>query len=263
MSVLATHLSPEHSFSKLSKSSITLLEGLGVEGDCHSGKTVQHIYNIKKEKREEVAPSPNLRQVHLIQAGLFDEEGVHAKSWWGTRRLRAGQMGENITTIGIELLSLSEGAKLHFISSRAEEHCVRQILTIHGQVLILLMVVAVASAMIITSARTGIAMTSVLIATVLVLRFVHATSSTEEREEDTVATVILTGLRKPCQKINQRFGYKAKNGLREKFVIKDEAGKEISYKAGVMGIVAVGGVVRPGMTVVVESPEVFIPLPPI
>lgn len=125
------------------------------------------------------------------------------------------------------------------------------------------MIVAIASAMIITSVRIGIAMTSVFIATLLVLRFVFATSCTEETEEGSVATVILTGQRKHCQKINQRFGYKAKDGLRETFVIKDEAGREISYKAGVMGIVAVGGVVRPGMTVVIESPEVFIPLPPV
>ena len=68
MSVLGVHLNPEHGFSKIPQRSITLLKGLGVEGDCHLGKTTQHLWRLKDHASE-----PNLRQVHLIQSELFDE----------------------------------------------------------------------------------------------------------------------------------------------------------------------------------------------
>jgi MOSC domain-containing protein YiiM len=48
-----------------------------------------------------------LRQVHLIHAELFDElagRGFH---------VAAGQIGENVTTRGVDLLGLPTGARLH------------------------------------------------------------------------------------------------------------------------------------------------------
>jgi MOSC domain len=100
--VIAVSRSATHTFTKLNQESIQLLAGLGVDGDSHMGKTVKH------RSRVAVDPSqPNLRQVHLIHAELHDElrDAGFAVS--------AGQMGENVTTRGIDLLSLPTGTLLH------------------------------------------------------------------------------------------------------------------------------------------------------
>jgi len=99
--VLAVHRSSSHSFSKFQEDSITLVVGLGVEGDAHAGTTVKHRSRVARDPS-----APNLRQVHLIHAELFDElvEQDHA--------VFPGDMGENITTRGIDLLSLPAGTRL-------------------------------------------------------------------------------------------------------------------------------------------------------
>jgi MOSC domain-containing protein YiiM len=100
--VLAVHLSPLHTFSKSNRNSITLLQGLGVEGDAHCGKKVKHRSRLK------IRPAPvNLRQVHLIHEELFVE--LKAKRF----EIAPGQLGENITTVGLDLLQLPRGTKLH------------------------------------------------------------------------------------------------------------------------------------------------------
>jgi MOSC domain-containing protein YiiM len=99
--VVAVHASPTHSMQKPSRSSIRLIEGLGVEGDAHAGKTVQHLSRIAKD------PSvPNLRQVHLIHAELHDELRKQGFD------VAPGAMGENVTTRGIDLLALPTGTRL-------------------------------------------------------------------------------------------------------------------------------------------------------
>jgi len=99
--VLAVHRAAQHRFSKTSCKSVTIIEGLGVEGDAHAGETVKH------RSRVEVDPSqPNLRQVHLIHAELFDEMAAHGF------KIKPGDLGENITTQGVDLLSLGRGARL-------------------------------------------------------------------------------------------------------------------------------------------------------
>src|SRR6185369_8909876 len=100
--VIAVSLSPSHSFSKPNQESIRLLTGLGVEGDKHLGEKVQHRSRVKQNPDQ-----PNLRQVHLIHAELHDE--LRAKGF----DVSAGQMGENITTRGLDLLGLPSGTKLH------------------------------------------------------------------------------------------------------------------------------------------------------
>lgn len=99
--VLAVHLNPAHAFSKTSVDSIHLLEGLGVEGDAHCGATVQHRSRVAADPSQ-----PNLRQVHLIHSELLDElaDSGHA--------VRPGDLGENITTRGIDLLGLPVGTRL-------------------------------------------------------------------------------------------------------------------------------------------------------
>jgi MOSC domain-containing protein YiiM len=99
--VVAVHSSGKHEFSKATRDSITLLEGLGVEGDAHFGATVQHRWDMKRDPTR-----PNLRQVHLIQTELLDEVG--AKGF----HVLPGDMGENISTRGLDLLGLPTGTRL-------------------------------------------------------------------------------------------------------------------------------------------------------
>jgi MOSC domain-containing protein YiiM len=100
--VVALSLSQTHSFSKPNQSSIKLLTGLGVEGDTHLGEKVQHRSRVAKDPNQ-----PNLRQVHLIHGELHDELNANGFN------VKAGDMGENITTRGIDLLALPTGTKLH------------------------------------------------------------------------------------------------------------------------------------------------------
>jgi MOSC domain-containing protein YiiM len=100
--VEAVHSSPSHTMRKPSQSSIRLLEGLGVEGDAHMGTKVQHRVRVARNPEE-----PNLRQVHLIHAELHDELRMTGFS------VSAGEMGENITTRGVDLLALPSGTRLH------------------------------------------------------------------------------------------------------------------------------------------------------
>lgn len=94
-------LNAGHAFSKPERTSIRLLAGLGVAGDAHAGRTVQHRSRAARDPT-----APNLRQVHLIQAELHDE--LNARGFG----VPPGGMGENITTRGVDLLALSEGTRL-------------------------------------------------------------------------------------------------------------------------------------------------------
>src|SRR5205085_4894312 len=100
--VTAVCRSPTHSLTKPAADSIRLLAGLGVDGDVHQGATVKHLSRILK-----FGNAPNLRQVHLMHAELFDE--LRAAGF----AVSPGQMGENVTTRGVDLLKLPRGARLH------------------------------------------------------------------------------------------------------------------------------------------------------
>ena len=101
-SVVAVHRSSSHSFSKFAEEAITLVPGLGVQGDAHAGATVQHRSRVARD-----ASQPNLRQVHLLHAELFDELMEAGFPVW------PGELGENLTTRGVDLLGLSTGTRLH------------------------------------------------------------------------------------------------------------------------------------------------------
>jgi len=167
--VVAVSQSATHSMSKRPALSIRLLAGLGVEGDAHSGTTVKHRSRVARDPTQ-----PNLRQVHLIHAELHDE--LRATGFV----LAPGQMGENVTTRGLDLLALPTGARL----------------------------------------RLGPA-----------------------------AMVEVTGLRNPCTQLKG-----LQHGLMAATLDHDSAGNLIR-KAGVMGIVLTGGVVRPGDAIGVELPS--------
>lgn len=100
--VVSVSRSPSHTLSKPNESSIYLLEGLGVEGDAHMGRTVKHRSRVARDPNQ-----PNLRQVHLIHVELFDE--LRERGF----EIAPGQMGENITTSNIALLELPSGTTLH------------------------------------------------------------------------------------------------------------------------------------------------------
>jgi MOSC domain-containing protein YiiM len=99
--VVAVSRRPTHRLAKDPASEIRLLAGLGVEGDAHAGETVQH--RSRKRWNPEL---PNLRQVHLIAGELFDELNERGFD------VAPGQLGENVTTRGVDLLALAAGARL-------------------------------------------------------------------------------------------------------------------------------------------------------
>lgn len=99
--VVAVSRDTDHRFSKPSTDEIRLLAGLGVEGDAHAGVTVQHRSRVAADPMQ-----PNLRQVHLIQAELHEE--LHEQGFG----VAPGELGENITTRGLDLLGLPGGTVL-------------------------------------------------------------------------------------------------------------------------------------------------------
>jgi hypothetical protein len=99
--VAAVSCSATHAFSKPNQESIQLLTGLGMKVDSHSGETVKQRARVALDLN-----NPNLRQVHLIHMELYDE--LRAAGF----EISVGQMGENITTHGVDLLGLPIGARL-------------------------------------------------------------------------------------------------------------------------------------------------------
>ncbi|MEU4245275.1 hypothetical protein [Actinoplanes sp. NPDC026619] len=92
-----------YSFTKPVRDEILLIAGIGVEGDVHSGLFVKHRGRVWRDPTQ-----PNFRQVHLIQRELFDEVGEKGYD------VGAGNLGENVTTSGIDLLELPRGTILRF-----------------------------------------------------------------------------------------------------------------------------------------------------
>jgi MOSC domain-containing protein YiiM len=99
--VTAVSRSGVHTMRKPNHEAIELVAGLGVEGDAHQGETVKHRSRVARDPSQ-----PNLRQVHLIHAELHDE--LRAKGFV----VSPGEMGENATTRGVDLLGLPTGARL-------------------------------------------------------------------------------------------------------------------------------------------------------
>lgn len=166
--VIAVSTSSIHAFSKGTASQIKLLAGLGVEGDAHCGVTVKHRSRVARDPTQ-----PNLRQVHLIHAELFEE--LAAQGF----KVVPGQIGENIATRNLNMLALPVDTELHIGPS---------------------------------------------------------------------AIVKLTGLRSPCEQLNQ-----FQPGLTAAVLGRTPEGKLVR-KAGVMGVVIASGVVQPGNSITVKLP---------
>ncbi|KIV98162.1 hypothetical protein PV10_01842 [Exophiala mesophila] len=207
MSIICLAFSPTHEFTKSRCHSLVLLENLGVQGDCHCGETVQH------RSRLHIRPPPkNLRQVHLIDAEILEEAEV-----------QPADLGENVTTKGLELLSKSAGTKLHFLPA----------------------ITPATATAVATDKRNG---DFVTVAEILD----GAVSELKENLASPHPIVVLTGLRNPCPQI-QKF----RPGLQEKFIIRDQDRNIVARRAGVMRVVEVGGEIHDDMSIVVEEPAVF------
>jgi len=99
--VVAVHRSAVHSMAKAPQLVVRLVAGRGVDGDAHSGATVKHRSRVARDPTR-----PNLRQVHLIHAELFDE--LRAAGF----EVSPGRVGENVTMRGVDLLALPTGTRL-------------------------------------------------------------------------------------------------------------------------------------------------------
>lgn len=108
--VTAVSSNATYSFSKPNRGCVTLLAGLGVEGDVHAGEKVKHRFRVRQDPDQ-----PNLRQVHLIHEELFDELAADGFA------VAPGELGENITTRGLDLLGLPTGALLRIGGSAVVE----------------------------------------------------------------------------------------------------------------------------------------------
>lgn len=106
--VVALSIDGKHRFSKTARPSITLTAGHGIEGDAHYGPFVRHRYLARRNPK-----APNLRQVHLIPSELFD-----ALKTAGFE-VRPGDLGENVTTVGLDLERLPLGTVLRLGTSAA------------------------------------------------------------------------------------------------------------------------------------------------
>ncbi len=176
--VVAVHRSDAYTFTKPTVDAIELVAGLGVAGDVHAGATIRHRSRVARDPTR-----PNLRQVHLIHAELHDELATRGFA------VAAGDMGENVTTRGVDLLTLSQGTRI----------------------------------------RLG-----------------------------PDAVVEVTGLRNPCRQLDT-----FAPGLMAAVLDRDDDG-ELVRKAGIMGVVVAGGVVRAGDSIAAVAPTgPFVPLKPV
>jgi MOSC domain-containing protein YiiM len=166
--VVAVHRSERHDFSKTAVDRVDLVAGIGVEGDAHAGARVKHRSRVRADPSQ-----PNLRQVHLIHGELLADLETRGFT------VEPGQLGENITTTGLDLLSFPVGASLRL------------------------------------GAR---------------------------------ALVVLTGLRNPCQQIDD-----FQDGLLSAVIDRTDPGAPRRL-SGVMGVVVQSGPVRPGDQIDVALP---------
>ncbi|GLY01493.1 MULTISPECIES: MOSC domain-containing protein [Actinoplanes] len=215
--VVAVSGNDVYSFTKPTRDEIVLLAGLGVEGDVHAGVNVRHRHRVRMDPTQ-----PNLRQVHLIHAELFDEVGEKGYD------VPAGGLGENVTTSGIDLLGLPRGTILRF--GVAEGPGAADGTGPVGAVL----AAAAAATLDAENERAAAAVSAAL--------------ERDARDGDGRPTLVLAGLRNPCQQIN---GFRS--GLLKEVIGRDGDGNPVR-KAGVMAVVLRGGTIRPGDPVTVERP---------
>lgn len=232
--VRSVHRNGTYAFSKPPLDEIVLVEGHGVEGDVHGGVTVRHRSRVRADPTQ-----PNLRQVHLIQGELFGEVGAEGFA------VGPGQLGENVTTSGVDLLALPRGTVLRFGPSSPAAPAPAPAPAAPAPVEKPADAPALAE-----GAETVIAAARAAKLTQPVERAVVALEAAVQREAggDTRPAVVITGLRNPCGQIDN-----FQPGLLAEVAYRDDDGTFVR-KAGVMGVVLRGGPIRPGDPITVERP---------
>lgn len=231
--VAAVSRNEAYAFSKPVRRQIILLAGVGVEGDAHAGTTVKHRSRVRADPSQ-----PNLRQVHLLAAELFDEVRAHGYD------VAPGQLGENVTTRGIDLLRLPRGTILRFgaVPRDAVESGPDGVAALSG--------ILAAAHRAVLSAETAAAVAAVTAAAERDGRVCggQQPSGRVRDQLDPRPAVILAGVRNPCVQING-----LRPGLLKCVLGRDDGGNPVR-RAGVMGVVLRGGPVRPGDPVTVVLP---------
>lgn len=288
--VAAVSRNEAYSFSKPERDEIILIAGVGVEGDAHAGVTVRHRGRVIADPTQ-----PNLRQVHLIHDELFDE--LRAEGY----DVLPGQLGENVTTHGIDLLGLPRGTILRFGPTRATPDPAAVVpaaerpsptdpppqegtaSTPSGSGpspagpsgadpdASRPSAVGPSEADPDASGPNAVGLSAAASIAAVVAAAEQATLN--DRTKNAVAalieaagragapgetTVVVTGLRNPCQQINV-----FRPGLLKRVIGQDQDGNLVR-KGGVMAVVLHGGPIRPGDPVVVEPPPLpHLPLEPV
>lgn len=224
--VVAVSRNAAYTFSKPVRDEITLIAGIGVDGDVHAGVTVRHRSRVRSDPTQ-----PNVRQVHLIPAELFDELRDSGYD------VAPGQLGENVTTRGIDVLGLPRGTILRFGTGPDRGAAAPAPSGRTGDL-----------AGLFAAARSA----TVSEATAAALAAIEAAAVRAGGDRpggaDARPAIVVTGLRNPCAQIN---GFRA--GLLKRVVGQDEDGNIVA-RAGVMGVVLRGGPVRPGDPITVDLP---------
>ncbi|GAQ11365.1 hypothetical protein ALT_8686 [Aspergillus lentulus] len=114
--ILSVSKSSSHTIAKTPVPSITLIPNHGVDGDCHAGQTTQHRAQAQAQR------TPNLRQVHLVPVETLRELSGRLSA--AAKPLSAGEIGENITTEGVELSTLPLGTEVHFLGGDGKEEAI-------------------------------------------------------------------------------------------------------------------------------------------
>jgi MOSC domain-containing protein YiiM len=109
-SVVAVGSNPQHGFTKPVQRTIRLVENHGIEGDAHAGRFIRHRYLAAK-----MPGLLNNRQVHLMASELFAE--LASMGFIVT----SGDLGENVTTEGLDLTSFPLGTRLRIGDSASVE----------------------------------------------------------------------------------------------------------------------------------------------
>jgi MOSC domain-containing protein YiiM len=224
-SVASVSCNDVYSFTKPARDEIVLVAGVGVEGDVHAGVRVRHRSRVRADPTQ-----PNLRQVHLIQSELFGEVGEKGYT------VAPGNLGENVTTVGIDLLALPTGTVLRFGPPDGGPAAGTTGDSRAGDTRAAVEAVLAAAAAATLDEPTAAAAAAV------------ADAAGRDPGTDPRPAIVIAGLRNPCAQIN---GFQA--GLLKEVLVQDAYGNPVR-KAGVMAVVLRRGPIRPDDPIHVELP---------
>ncbi|MFI5895538.1 MOSC domain-containing protein [Actinoplanes sp. NPDC051513] len=264
--IAAVSCNDTYAFTKPVRDEIVLIAGVGVKGDVHAGVHVKHRGRVRNDPTQ-----PNFRQVHLIQHELFAEVGAKGFA------VAAGNLGENVTTTGVDLLALPVGTILRFGPPAAATAGTGGVAVAAGTDAARAGTDAREAPEVAATGLAGrdrpseagavgregpsaaealkavleVAAAAELDRATAASAVAVAAAAARDRGDDPRAAVVLAGLRNPCAQINV-----FRQGLLKEVIGRGDGG-DVVYKAGVMAVVLRGGPIRPGDAIIAELP----PLP--